>query len=130
MAHTSSGSIFHQVQPQTSQVSPCSGSESLESGHVEPQQEELDAYVFPPVAILGLVVTKVLDHGCRRMIQIAPGWPNLINLSVQIPLSVPRLENLLTQLFNECPNRDLCKLNLHAWHLKPQPFNNKGSLTK
>ena len=54
---------------------------------------DLDAYAFPPTAILGEVVTKLLDQGCRRIILVAPGWPNmpwfwdLVNMSVQIPLS-------------------------------------------
>ena len=62
------------------------------------------------MAIIGHVVTEVLDHGCQRMILIAPGWPNmpwfwdLVNLSAQIPLSLPKLENPLTQPFNECPH--------------------------
>ena len=29
------------------------------------QWTDLDAYAFPPTALLGQVVTKLLDHGCR-----------------------------------------------------------------
>ena len=53
--------------------------------------DDLDAYAFPPVSLLNQVISKVMDQGCRRMILIAPGWPNmpwfwdLVNLSVQIP---------------------------------------------
>ena len=39
--------------------------------------EDLDAYAFPPTAILGKVVEKLLDTPCRRLILIAPGWPNM-----------------------------------------------------
>ena len=39
--------------------------------------EDLDAYAFPPTALLHQVVTKLLDHGFRRLILIAPGWPNM-----------------------------------------------------
>ena len=98
--------------------------------------EDLDAYAFPPTALLGQVVSKLLDHGCRRLILIAPGWPNmpwfwdLVNMSVQIPLSLPKVKNLLTQPFNQCPHRDLFNLNLHVWLLEPQPFNRQDSLTK
>ena len=98
--------------------------------------EDLDAYAFPPTALLGQVVSKFLDHGCRRLILIAPGWPNmpwfwdLVSMSVQIPLSLPRVKNLLTQPFNQCPHRDLFNLNLHAWLLEPQPFNRQDSLRK
>ena len=65
----------------------------------------LDAYVFPPVALLGKVVSKLMDQGFHRVILIAPGWPNmswfwdLVSMSVQIPLSLPRVGNLLTQPF-------------------------------
>ena len=64
--------------------------------------EDLDAYAFPPAAILGKVV-KLQDSPCKRIILIAPGWPNmpwfcyLVAMSSQIPLSLP---NLLTQPFN------------------------------
>ena len=82
------------------------------------------------------MVTKLLDQGCHRIILIAPGWPNmpqfwdLVTMSVQIPLSLPKVENLLTQPFSQCLNRDLHNLNLHAWLLEPQPFNKQVSLMK
>ena len=39
--------------------------------------EDLDAYAFPPAAILGKVVEKLQDSPCKRIIRIAPGWPNM-----------------------------------------------------
>ena len=98
--------------------------------------QDLDAYVFPPVALLGKVVAKLMDQGFNRIILIAPGWPNmpwfwdLVSMSVQIPLSLPRVGNLLTQPFNQCPHRDLHSLNLHAWLLGPLPSNRQASLKK
>ena len=95
-----------------------------------------DLSVFPPVALLGKVVSKLLDQGFHRVILIAPGWPNmpwfwdLVSMSVQIPLSLPRVRNLLTQPFNQCPHRDLHSLNLHAWLLGPLPSNRQASLKK
>ena len=65
--------------------------------------EDLDAYTFPPAAILGKVVEKLQDSPCKRIILIAPGWPNmpwfgdLVAMSSQIPLSLPNLPKLLTQ---------------------------------
>ena len=65
--------------------------------------EDLDANAFPPAAILGKVVEKLRDCPCKRIIMIAPGWPNmpwfwdLVAMSSQIPLNLP---NLLTQPFN------------------------------
>ena len=96
--------------------------------------EDLDAYAFPPAAILGKVVGKLQDSPCRRIILIALGWPNmpwfwdLVAMSSQIPLSLPNLPNLLTQPFNQIPHRNLTNLNLHAWLLEPQQSRNKASL--
>ena len=98
--------------------------------------EDLDAYAFPPTALLHQVVTKLLDHGFRRLILIEPGWPNmpwfwdLVNMSVQIPLLLPQVSNLITQPFNKCPHRDLPNLNLHAWLLEPLPSSKPGSRQK
>ena len=39
--------------------------------------EDLDTYAFPPAAILGKVVEKLQDSPCKRIILIAPGWPNM-----------------------------------------------------
>ena len=96
--------------------------------------EDLDAYAFPPTAILGKVVEKLHDSPCRRLILIAPGWPNmpwfwdLVIMSSQVPLSLPNLPNLLTQPFNQIPHRNLTNLNLHAWLLEPQQSKNRVSL--
>ena len=96
--------------------------------------EDLDAYAFPPTAILGKVVEKLQDSPCKRIILIAPGWPNmpwfwdLVTMSSQIPLSLPNLPNLLTQPFNQIPHRNLTNLNLHAWLLEPQRLRNRASL--
>ena len=96
--------------------------------------EDLDAYAFPPTAILGKVVEKLLDTPCKRLILIAPGWPNmlwfcdLVAMSSQVPLSLPQLPNLLTQPFNQIPHRNLTNLNLHAWLLEPQQSRSRASL--
>ena len=61
--------------------------------------EDLDAYAFPPAAILGKVVEKLQDSPCKSIILIAPGWPNMpwfwdpVAMSSQIPLSLPNLPN-------------------------------------
>ena len=96
--------------------------------------EDLDAYAFPPTAIWGKVVEKLQDSPYRRLIIIAPGWPNmawfwdLVEMSSQIPLLLPQLPNLLTQPFNQTPHRSLTNLNLHAWLLEPQLSRSRVSL--
>ena len=96
--------------------------------------ENLDAYAFPPTAILGKLVRKLQDSPCKRIILIAPGWPNmpwfwdLVIMSSQVPLSLPNLPNLLTQPFNQIPHRNLTNLNLHAWLLEPHQSRSRASL--
>ena len=98
--------------------------------------ESLDVYAFPPISLIPQVIAKMMDQGCRRMILIAPGWPNipwfwdLVNLSVQIPLSLSLVKDLVTQPFNGLVHRNLSNLNLHAWLLESLPSRNKGSLMK
>ena len=98
--------------------------------------ENLDAYAYPPVSLLNQVISKVVDQGCRRMILIAPGWPNmpwfwdLVIHSVQIPFKLPLQRDLVTQPFNSLFHKNLNNLNLHAWLLEPQSFRSKGSLAK
>ena len=92
------------------------------------------AVADPPTAILGKVVAKLLDSPCKRLILIAPGWPNmpwfwdLVTMSSEVPLSLPNLPNLLTQPFNQIPHRNLTNLNLHAWLLEPQRLRSRASL--
>ena len=98
--------------------------------------EILDMYAFPPVALLGKVVSKLSDHLYRRVILIAPGWPNmpwfwdLVELSSQIPLCLPNHPDLVTQLFNKACLRNLTNLNLHAWLLEPKQSRSKVSLVQ
>ena len=96
----------------------------------------LDLYAFPPVSLVPQVVVKMIDQGCRRMILIAPGWPNmpwfwdLVNLSVQILFTLPLVKDLVTQPFNGLVHRNLGNLNLHDWLLEPLPSTNKVSLMR
>ena len=71
---------------------------------------------------------------CKRIILIAPGWPNmpwfwdLVAMSSQVPLSLSFLPNLLTQPFNQIPHRNLTNQNLHAWPLEPHQSRSRASL--
>ena len=98
--------------------------------------ENLDMYAFPPVALLGKVVSKLSGHLYRRMILIAPGWPNmpwfwdLVELLSQIPLCLPNHPDLVTQPFNKARHRNLTNLNLHVWLLEPKQSRSKVSLVQ
>ena len=109
---------FNNKLPQFVSPVPDSLAEAVDALNL--QWEGLDAYAFPPAAILGKVVEKLQDSPCMRIILIAPGWPNMpwfwdiVTMSSQIPLSLP---NLLTHPFNQILHRNLTNLNLHAWLL-------------
>ena len=98
--------------------------------------EDLDMYLFPPVSLMGKVVSKLSDHWYRRAILIAPGWPNmpwfwdLVELSARVPLCLPHHPDLVTQPFNKARHRDLTNLNLHAWLLEPRQSRSRGSLVQ
>ena len=135
MAPSPNRPVCHKVQSQITSV--CLSSTGLpgcSSDALTLPWDDLDAYTFPPTAILGKVVEKLLDSPCKRLILIAPGWPNmpwfwdLVNMSSQVPLSLPNLPSLLTQPFNQIPHRNLTNLNLHAWLLEPQKSKNRASL--
>ena len=72
--------------------------------------EDLDAYAFPPAAILGKVV-KLQDTPCKRIIVIAPGWPNmpwfwnLVAMSSQIPLNLPNLSQHVDTALQSDPSQ-------------------------
>ena len=58
-------------------VSPVPDSLAIAVDALSMPWENLDAYAFPPAAILGKVVEKLQDSPCKRIILIAPGWPNM-----------------------------------------------------
>ena len=134
VAPASNRPVCHKVQQQVASVSPVPDPLATAVDALSLPWEDLDAYAFPPAAILGKVVEKLQDSPCKRIILIAPGWPNmpwfwdLVTMSSQIPLSLPFLPNLLTQPFNQIPHRNLTNLNLHAWLLEPQQSRSRACL--
>ena len=135
MAPPSNRSVCHEVQSQITSV--CLSSTGLpgcSSGCTYSAMGGPGCIRLPTDAILGKVAEKLLDSPCKRLILIAPGWPNmpwfwdLVNMSSQVPLSLPNLPSLLTQPFNQIPHRNLTNLNLHAWLLEPQKSKNRASL--
>ena len=89
VASTSRRPFCNEVQQQA--ASPVPDSLALAVDAYSLPWEDLDPYAFPPVAILGRVVAKLRNYTCRRIILIAPGWPNmpwfwnLVALLSQIP---------------------------------------------
>ena len=95
--------ICHEVQQQVACVCVTStGSPGHSSGCA--QSAVVGSESTFPSAILGKVVEKLQHSPCKRIILIAPGWPNmpwfwdLVATSSQIPLSLPNMPNLLTAI--------------------------------
>ena len=135
MAPASNRSICHEVQPQVTSV--CLSSTGLpgcSSGCTYSAMGRSGCIRLPTDRHIGQCVGKLLDSPCKRLILIAPGWPNmpwfwdLVTMSSQVPLSLPNLPKLLTQPFNQIPHRNLTNLNLHAWLLEPRKSKNRASL--
>ena len=126
--------ICHEIQQQVISVSPVPDPLATAVDAFSLPWKDLDAYTFPPASILGKVVEKLQDSPCKRIILIAPGWPNmpwfwdLVAMSSQFPLSLPTLPNLLTPPFSQIPHRNLKNLSFHAWLLERQQSNSRASL--
>ena len=137
LAPSPGGHVCNKVQLQTSPICVSSaGPQCLGSGRPNSLVGKPGHVCFPPVSLLGKVVSKLSDHLYKRVILIAPGWPNmpwfwdLVELSSQIPLCLPSHPDLVTQPFNKARHRNLTNLNLHAWLLEPRLSRSKGSLAQ
>ena len=138
VAHTSGRFICNQVQSQTSQICvSSSGQVSLAGRCVERPVGGLGCLCLPSNCSPrtgGLQASgprvSTTHFDCSRVAKhamvLGPGQ----HVGSNSPLSLPKVKNLLTQPFNQCPHRDLFNLNLHAWLLEPQPFSRQDSLKK
>ena len=81
--------------------------------------DHLQAYTFPPWAILPQVLHKLRSSSGVVLTLIAPYWPqrpwfpDLLNLAVALPIALPLRPNLLSQ--PRPRHRCLHRLRLHAW---------------
>ena len=127
--------ICHKVKQQVTSVGVTStGPPGLGSGRTQPAMGRSGCICLLTGRHLGKVVAKLQDYPWKRMILIAPGWPNmpwfwgLVAMLNQIPLCLPHLPNLLTQPFNVTPQRYLFNLNLHVWLPEPPLSRSRASL--
>ena len=82
--------------------------------------------------LLGKVICKLPDHLCKRVILIAPGWPNMPWFWDLVDLVVPdtHLSPQPSRSGDPAIHRDLTSLNLHTWLLEPRQSRSRGSLTQ
>ena len=97
--------IYHEVQQQVASVCVTgTGSPGHSSGCAQSAMVGSESIHLPTISHIGQVVEKLQDSPGKRVILIAPGWPNmpwfwdLVAMSSQIPLSLPNLPNLLTAI--------------------------------
>ena len=98
--------------------------------------DNLEAYAFPPTAILRSVINQVLRADQLRMVLIAPMWPqqewypDLLSLLVEEPRQLPLWRNLLRQPQSQTVHGALGRLRLHAWRLSSVPSEREDFLSR
>ena len=86
----------------------------------------IQAYAFPPISLVHLVLTKV-ERELSRILLVAPFWPRqpwfprLLDLLVQPPVRLPIRPDLLTQPRTQFRHPDPASLHLCAWMLSKSP---------
>ena len=82
----------------------------------------MDAYLFPPWAMLGEVLAKLAREECVVTL-IVPRWPNrawfplLLGLLIDFPVTLPLRPDLLLMPHNDCLFGLIHSLDLHACRL-------------
>ena len=92
--------------------------------------DNLQAYAFPPFAMIRQVLNKAMTSHNLTMTLIAPFWParewfpDLLSLLLEPPIPLPERWDLLRQPHVRKFHQRLCTLQLHAWRLSsasPEP---------
>ncbi|PIK39743.1 hypothetical protein BSL78_23418 [Apostichopus japonicus] len=89
--------------------------------------DHLEAYVFPPLCMVGQVLRKIRNSK-GRFILIAPFWPRrpwfaeIPQLLMDVPASLPDKPHLLSQRQGTLSHPDIKGLQLVAWKLSGLPY--------
>ena len=96
--------------------------------------DNLQAYAFPPIAIIRRVLLKLrASHHCDLTL-IAPFWPqrewfpDLLELLSDIPIELPKRQDLLRQPHFHRFHENLQMLRLTAWRLSNVSHDKQASL--
>ena len=93
--------------------------------------DSLQAYAFPPVAIIPRVLAKLRSSSGTELTLVAPHWAqrpwfsDLLQLSLAPPVILPARQDLLRLPRSRHLYPDLHRLRLHAWRLSsdlPEPL--------
>ena len=96
--------------------------------------DNLQAYAFPPIAIIRRVLLKLrASHHCELTL-IAPFWPqrewfpDLLELLSDIPIELPKRQDLLRQPHFHRFHENLQMLRLTAWRLSSDSHDKQAPL--
>ena len=96
--------------------------------------DHLEAYAFPPFAMIRLVLNKLRMSVGTVMTLIAPFWPSkewfpdLLSLLLEPPVLLPQRWDLLKQPQAHRFHLNTPMLRLHAWRLSSASPDSQGSL--
>ena len=96
------------------------------------------SYVFPPLALVPLVLSKFLaehvNSQLRWLILVAPCWmeapwlPTVLNMLADVPWQCPIVKDLIVDVLVGQALKGLQYLHLTLWQLSDVCFADKGSL--
>ena len=102
--------------------SPASDSRAAGTDALQPW-DNLQAYAFPPIAIIRRVLVKLRSSRNCELTLIAPFWPqrdwfpDLLELLSDLPIALPSRKDLLRQPHFQRFHQNLPMLQLTAWRL-------------
>ena len=107
-------------------VSPIPDPQAMSYDALALDWEGMDAYAFPPIALIPRVLERARLFHCRILL-IAPKWPNrawypdLVDLAESTPIPLPVRRDLLVNPHTRQFHTDIERLALHAWPLLSTP---------
>ena len=107
-------------------VSPIPDQKALSIDALTMNWNHIHDYAFPPFHLIPSVINKIRTAQCK-VVLIAPFWPNrtwfpeLLNLLISSPITLPIRPNLLEQLHGKFLHQNPGLLQLHAWELSNNP---------
>ena len=103
--------------------SPASDSRAAGTDALLQPWDNLQAYAFPPIAIIRRVLVKLRSSRNCKLTLIAPFWPqrewftDLLELLSDVPIALSSRKDLLRQPHFHCFHQNLPMLQLTAWRL-------------
>ena len=107
-------------------VSPIPDQKALSIDALTMNWNHIHGYAFPPFHLIPSVINKIRTAQCK-VVLIAPFWPirtwfpELLNLLISSPITLPIRPNLLEQLHGKFLHQNPGLLQLHAWELSNNP---------